>query len=116
VRWVLQRVAVQETSIGTASQQIDAHGKADRAWAPVRVFPVPDYSGQNAVAPTRTDFRETIFWSPEVITDVTGKAEVSFYLSDAVTSFRVTTEGATAGAAGRHETVISSSLPFQHGY
>ncbi len=79
-------------------------------WAPVRVFPVPtyqpDYSGP------RTDFRETIFWAPAVQTGQDGKAQVSFVLSDAVTSFRVQTEAIGGGSAGREETVIKSSLPF----
>jgi uncharacterized protein YfaS (alpha-2-macroglobulin family) len=79
-------------------------------WAPVRVFPLPaykpDYDGP------RNDFRETIFFAPAVRTDQDGKATVSFYLSDAITSFRVVGEGVGAGAAGRSETVIKSSLPF----
>ena len=79
-------------------------------WAPVRVFPIPtyqpDYSGP------RTDFRETIFWSPSVQTGQDGKAQISFFLSDAVTSFRVQSEAIGSGAAGRDETVIKSSLPF----
>ncbi|MFH1807955.1 MAG: MG2 domain-containing protein [Pseudomonadota bacterium] len=80
-------------------------------WAKVRVFPVPDYS-----APwdgPRTDFRETVYWNPSVSTDVNGKGSVTFYLSDAVTSFRITAEGiSNAGQAGRNETVLSSKLPF----
>ncbi len=94
-------------------------------WAPVRVFPVPafqpDYEGP------RNDFRDTVFWAPSVKTGSDGKARVSFVLSDAVTSFRVATEGiagepggrgarrtnaASAGLVGRDETVIASSLPF----
>ena len=80
------------------------------AWAPVRVFPAPtytaDYSGP------RTDFRETIFWNPKVATGKDGQATVSFYLSDAVTSFRVFSEGIGAGMAGRDESVVKSALPF----
>jgi len=79
-------------------------------WAPVRIFPAktydPRYEGP------RVDFRETLHWAPEVITDDGGRAEVSFYTSDAITSFRVTTEGTGAGLAGRDETVFESSLPF----
>ena len=78
--------------------------------APVRVFPVPaftpDYSGP------RDDYRETVFWAPSVKTDASGKASVKFVLSDAVTSFRVFSEGVGSGAAGRDETVFKSSLPF----
>jgi hypothetical protein len=80
------------------------------AWAPVRVFPVPSYTPD--YAGPRTDFRETVAWQPAVQTGQDGKATVSFFLSDAITSFRVVTEGVAAGAAGRDETVIKASLPF----
>ncbi len=79
-------------------------------WAVVRVFPAPTY-GQAHDGP-RTDFRETIHWAPRVTTGKDGTASVSFYLSDAVTSFRVFTEGAAAGLLGRDEEVFKSSLPF----
>ncbi|MBI2377225.1 MAG: hypothetical protein HYV07_24710 [Deltaproteobacteria bacterium] len=78
--------------------------------APVRVFPAPTYDG--AFSGTRTDFRETIFWSPSVKTGSAGKAVVTFYLSDAVTSFRVSAEGVGGGLAGRGDRVVKSSLPF----
>ncbi len=81
-----------------------------QAFAPVRVFPVPaftpDYAGP------RNDYRETVFWAPSVKTDRRGKATVKFVLSDAVTSFRVSSEGVGGGLAGRDETVLKSSLPF----
>jgi hypothetical protein len=80
-------------------------------WAPVRVFPAPAYTANDLAGP-RTDFRETIHWAPQVKTDAQGKATVRFYMSDAVTSFRVFSEGVGGGLAGRDETVISSSLPF----
>ena len=79
-------------------------------WAPVRVFPAPTYAGDYSGA--RTDFRETIAWLPVVHTGKDGTATVTFYLSDAVTSFRVVSEGVGGGAAGRDETVLKSNLPF----
>lgn len=79
-------------------------------WAAVRVFPVPAYT-PNYSGP-RNDFRETVFWAPSVKTDQQGKAKLTFFLSDAVTSFRITTEGAGAGQLGHDEKVIKSSLPF----
>jgi hypothetical protein len=81
------------------------------ALAPVRVFPAPVYGG-TATPPVRDDFRETIHWAPQVKTGVDGTAIVTFYLSDAVTSFRVFTEGVGGGRAGRDEAVIESKLPF----
>ncbi|MFN3199143.1 MAG: MG2 domain-containing protein [Bradymonadia bacterium] len=81
-------------------------------WAPVRVFPTPDYSGGFTGA--RTDFRETIHWAPMVKTGRDGEATVTFWMSDAVTAFRVTAEGAglEGGVIGRAEKVISARLPF----
>ncbi|MFH2008670.1 MAG: MG2 domain-containing protein, partial [bacterium] len=81
-----------------------------RQWALVRVFPAPTYKGD--YDGPRTDFRETIHWAPRLKTDKNGNAEASFYLSDAVTSFRIFTEGVGGGLAGRSETVLKSSLPF----
>ena len=78
--------------------------------APVRVFVAPAYTG--SFDGPRTDFRETIHWAPNVRTGQNGKAVVTFYLSDAITSFRVLTEGRGGGLIGRAERVIESSLPF----
>ena len=82
----------------------------EQAWAPVRVFPVPAFNAD--YAGPRNDYRETVFWAPSVKTDRRGKATVKFVLSDAVTSFRVFSEGVGGGLAGRDETVLKSSLPF----
>lgn len=88
-------------------------------WAPVRVFPTPNYD--NTPPAERTDFRETVFWSPVVRTDAKGTATVRFHLSDAITSFRVFAEGvgeakgAGAGLVGRKEHVFRSNLPFSLG-
>jgi hypothetical protein len=80
------------------------------AWAPVREFPAPTYeAGYDG---PRTDFRETIFWSPSVKTGADGTARVQFHLSDAVTSFRATAEGVSAGGLpGRGEALVQSKLP-----
>jgi hypothetical protein len=78
--------------------------------AVARVFPAPNYGGPPPAV--RTDFRETIQWVPQVKTGNDGTTVVTFYLSDAVTSFRVFTEGVGAGRAGRDETVFDSKLPF----
>ncbi|MBK8014616.1 MAG: hypothetical protein IPK13_25105 [Deltaproteobacteria bacterium] len=89
-----------------------AEGDLERPpeWAPVRVFPAPVYRGDETGP--RTDFRETIHWAPSVFTGKDGRATVTFYLSDAVTSFRAVAEGVGKGVAGRAEKVLKSSLPF----
>ena len=81
-----------------------------QAWAPVREFPAPTYDV--SYDGPRTDFRETIFWTPSVKTGADGTARVKFHLSDAVTSFRATAEGVSAGGLpGRGEALVQSKLP-----
>lgn len=88
----------------------DAIAVAD-TWAPVRVFPVPQY--KKAYDGPRTDFRETIYWNANVDTGDDGTASVSFYTSDAVTSFRATVEGFSAGGApGAGALAVQSKLPL----
>ena len=79
------------------------------AFAAVRVFPKPDYSA--GFTGTRTDFRDTVHWEPKLTTDADGHAEVRFYLSDAVATFRVTSEGLSSGYAGHEEATFRSVLP-----
>lgn len=76
-----------------------------------QMFPLVDYKNQQNPS-IRTDFRETIYWNPFIKTDGDGKAVVSFYLSDSITSFRLTAEGLTSGAIGHTEEVITAVLPF----
>lgn len=78
---------------------------------PVRVFPVPEYPAK--YDGPRTDFRETVYWNPSVQTSDDGVAEVSFPLSDAITSFRATAEGFSAsGLAGGGQAVVASKMPL----
>ncbi|MGY6649124.1 TonB-dependent receptor plug domain-containing protein [Wenyingzhuangia sp. IMCC45574] len=57
----------------------------------------------------RTDFRNTIYWNPIVQTDENGEANLNFYNSEAITSFKITTEGISAtGLVGRDETFYAT--------
>jgi hypothetical protein len=80
-------------------------------WAPVRVFPVPQYT--RPYDGPRTDFRETIYWNGDVRTGDDGNAQVAFVASDAVTSFRATVEGVSAGGlAGGGTATVQSRMPL----
>jgi uncharacterized protein YfaS (alpha-2-macroglobulin family) len=80
-------------------------------YAPVRVFPVPQYT-KNYDGP-RTDFRETIYWNPSVETKADGTATVTFVASDAVTAFKATAEGFSAtGVPGAGTVSLQSKLPL----
>ena len=98
---------MQRGLFGRAAQKEEAQ---EPQWAPVREFPAPTYAG--AYDGPRTDFRETIFWKPSIQTDERGQAQVDFFLSDAVTSFRATVEGMSSGGQPGHgEALIASKLP-----
>jgi len=51
-----------------------------------RQFPAPVYNNSDTVQ-TRTDFRNTIYWNPDVEVDRSGKKTLEFYASDDITSF-----------------------------
>lgn len=77
-----------------------------------RKFAAPVYD-KNETVETRTDFRNTVFWEPNLEVGKSGKATVEFYLSDDITSFRAIAEGvAIDGMLGRTESNIYSQLPF----
>ncbi|WP_432714631.1 TonB-dependent receptor plug domain-containing protein [Pedobacter sp.] len=60
----------------------------------MRQFYSPDYEAQpNNTAP---DFRTTIYWNPQLITDATGKATFNYFNSDEPGIYRVLIEGINA--------------------
>jgi TonB-dependent SusC/RagA subfamily outer membrane receptor len=68
-----------------------------------KAFYIPKYESEN-LPEERTDFRQTIYWNPVVQTDENGKAELEFYNSDAITSFKIIAEGISYnGNPGRQE-------------
>ena len=78
-----------------------------------RKFTAPVYTTDEKVE-TRTDFRNTIYWNPNVEVGRNGKATLEFYASDNITSFRIIAEGASdEGLIGRGEKNIFTQLPFQ---
>ncbi|MBA3665030.1 MAG: hypothetical protein H0W61_12590 [Bacteroidetes bacterium] len=77
-----------------------------------RQFPSPSYEKQETVE-NRTDFRNTIYWNPNIEIGYSGKKIIEFYASDDITSFRTTVEGiAGDGSIGRVEKNIFTQLPF----
>ncbi|HPH89498.1 MAG TPA: TonB-dependent receptor plug domain-containing protein [Ferruginibacter sp.] len=76
-------------------------------YTPVKKFYAPLY--ESTETDTRNDFRETIYWNPVVQTDSQGKATVTFYNSDATTTFRAVAEGTGYnGLPGNAEKTYSS--------
>ena len=86
--------------------------KPSYSFAVGREFAQPLYA-ENEKVTERDDFRSTIYWNGDVATDENGKASVSFYTSDEITSFRIIAEGISdAGKVGRGEKVFFTQLPF----
>lgn len=61
----------------------------------------------------RSDFTETLYWHPMLVTDAGGRAVVRFDLSDAVTTFRVSADAhGDGGRIGSGQGEIVSRIPF----
>jgi len=58
-------------------------------------FYAPLYNNENPDK-ERTDFRQTIYWNPVVQTNEDGEATLTYYNSDAITSFNIIAEGVSA--------------------
>ncbi len=77
-----------------------------------RQFDTPDYSTLKSNN-TRTDFRKTIYWNPDINIDKTGKKTISFYTNDEIASFRFIAEGIGSNGNPAHaEKQIFTQLPF----
>ncbi len=61
----------------------------------------------------RTDFRNTAYWNPFVVTDKQGKAVVKTVLPESLTSWRLTARGITRSSeVGQAEETIRTQLPL----
>lgn len=80
---------------------------ASATYTIARRFYAPRY--YSLQASERNDFRETIYWNPVVQTDKSGMATVSFFNSDASTTFRAIAEGiGYNGKPGRAEATYAA--------
>lgn len=59
-------------------------------------FYSPDFSAPELKNNHIPDFRNTLFWKPDVKTDKNGKAEVTFFTSDESSDFTIVVEGITS--------------------
>ncbi len=75
---------------------IPATGALFRAKMPEGEFPIiqpPGGAGPNVIV--RSDFRSTVFWQPDIITDERGQAMVKVKYPDSLTSWRATARAVT---------------------
>jgi hypothetical protein len=70
-----------------------------------REFYAPKYDNQASLATRMPDFRNLMHWSPNVITDENGKAQIQFFTSDFTGNYQVIVQGITNdGVAGSSTT------------
>ncbi len=68
------------------------------------LFNSPDYSVDSIRASRIPDFRNLLFWDPDVDFDGNGKSEILFYTSDEATKYAVVVEGINSdGIIERHQ-------------
>ncbi|KPK84477.1 MAG: hypothetical protein AMS27_09850 [Bacteroides sp. SM23_62_1] len=67
----------------------------------------PDYSIENDSISMIPDYRNLLYWNPEIVTNKNGYATVSFYTSDDISDYKIVIQGLTKkGLAGYKEAVI----------
>ena len=64
-----------------------------KGYTTVKTFYLPRYSGPRESQTTLPDTRSTIYWNPNVNTDVTGNAAMEFFNADGKGSYRAIIEG-----------------------
>jgi len=77
------------------------HVQAYDGIQPTREFYSPKYDQPAEMATRIPDFRNLLYWAPDVKTDLQGKAGLHFYSSDQTGTYKVVVQGITAdGTAG----------------
>lgn len=71
---------------------------------PASKFNSPDYSADSLKNSRIPDFRNTLYWNPDIMTDESGKATAEFYTSDESGEYTVIVEGISSdGKSGKSE-------------
>ncbi len=71
-------------------------------------FTSPDYSDASRKESRIPDYRNTLYWNPDVGTDVNGKAAVEFYTSDEAGDYILLVEGFTSDGLRGSATLLFS--------
>jgi hypothetical protein len=73
-----------------------------------RIFYSPDYSSEKALQSRLPDFRDLLYWSPDVNTNKKGIGNISFFTGDAPGKYLVVLQGISAnGNAGSASFILN---------
>jgi len=76
-------------------------------YAPKTAFKAIDYSKKEFQETRIPDFRNTLYWNPNLVTDEKGMAEISFYTSDELGKYLITVDGYSSdGKIGSKQIII----------
>jgi hypothetical protein len=102
----------ETTTTASQIQALPLNGRRTQNYASL----VPDKPGSSEPKSTprlREYFPETLFWNPELVTDLNGKAEMKFKLADNITTWKMYTVASTKnGKLGVAEKEIIAFKPF----
>lgn len=73
-----------------------------------REFYSPIYTAGNAQQNRLPDFRNVLYWSPEISTDKQGKAQLSFFTSEIPGTYAVFVQGITTGGSAGSSVITFS--------
>lgn len=75
----------KDKALGVENFGIAGYSPTKEFYAPKYDVPLPEH--------VRPDFRSTIFWSPKIKTNANGKANITFFNTDATTKVNINLEG-----------------------
>jgi hypothetical protein len=94
--------------------KVIAHVRSRAAGNLVKPGTISDVYSVNAATTTiRTNFQDTAYWTPSVVTDAHGHARIRFTWPDNLTTWRTTALGVTSNTAvgeGRAETLVTKDF------
>ena len=98
-----------EASVNTSDASVSTTGTNKKGIGRIE-FP---YKEQNSTPHLREYFPETLVWQPELLTDKKGRAEMTFKMSDNITTWKMYTIASTKnGKVGVAEKEITAFQPF----
>src|SRR5204862_4155680 len=89
---------------GAAAKSMEAEGRINFPWQKERginiddlakMMPPPPPPGGEPAVTVRSDFRSTLFWQPDLVTDEDGTAHVKLKYADSLTSWKTTARVST---------------------
>jgi uncharacterized protein YfaS (alpha-2-macroglobulin family)/tetratricopeptide (TPR) repeat protein len=90
-----EELSLRQRAAGTTGSMMLHDAEAAKAPAPAAGVPAERLAAQEPAVQVRSDFRSTILWQPDVITDKSGHATVKVKYPDSLTGWKATARAAS---------------------